>query len=147
MGLFDCCREEVSSNDDRGTGGNHGGMNLILSFGCPPSSTTPKKSTIAVDYFEHLKLKANQQDGTVILPDALLDWQGTDGMAETLPKFKQHLKLAHSNWTQVQENSAIPSVSNDMEKLKMQHEKMKNEIEKSKMQQEMEKLKMQLEMA
>lgn len=59
IGLFDCCREKVVAVEgDRGSG-DHAGMNLILSFGCSPNNTTPKKSTIAVNYFEHLKLRAN----------------------------------------------------------------------------------------
>ena len=60
MGLLDCCREKVvTAGGDRGND-DYAGMNLILSFGCPPSNKIPKKSTIAVNYFEHLKLWANQ---------------------------------------------------------------------------------------
>lgn len=82
VALFDCCRERISDNLRqvlRNSGAQEtpdeddGGVNLIISFGCKPSSGVPGKSTIAVNYFEHLQRMAGT-DGSVILPNALLNW-------------------------------------------------------------------------
>ena len=69
MGLFDCCREKLPEEmlqKMRNTGLSNleddiddKKINIILSFGCPPSDTTPAKSTIAIHYFDHLKMRAS----------------------------------------------------------------------------------------
>ena len=107
VALLDCCRENLSESM-RGGGGNAGdqdmmidaesNINLLITFGCPPSDGTPAKSTIALAYFRYLKSKANDYDGSLILPNALLTWHGTDGKSETLPLISQELRLVHSQW-------------------------------------------------
>ena len=75
VAIFDCCRERFK--EDR-RGGNEEGddidmdmedySNFIAWFGCPPESTVAAKSTIAIDFFEALKERANPSDGTILLP-------------------------------------------------------------------------------
>ena len=61
VALLDCCREKIPSAMRGGFAADDAapeevpGVNWIISFGCSPSSGTPVKSTIAVNYFEHLK--------------------------------------------------------------------------------------------
>ena len=102
VALLDCCREKLSEamrggNTEQPAEEEEEGMNLVITFGCPPSSGTPAKSEIAVAYFDRLRQKADV-DGSVILPEALLSWRGTDGRCETLPLIKQSIKLMHENF-------------------------------------------------
>ena len=70
LGVLDCCRSEFKQNH-RGYSAPGGGdqdtegsqNNLILTYGCPPSDTTPAKSTISVAYFDRLFQKANDATG------------------------------------------------------------------------------------
>ena len=80
VGVLDCCRSAFKENH-RGYEAESAGQDvesksgkLILTFGCPPSNTTPAKSTISTAYFERLHQKANDATGEVILPHALVGW-------------------------------------------------------------------------
>jgi len=67
------------------------GVNFILTWGCPPSSGVPAKSSIVTSYTEHLVKKIKK--GVLVLPEGLQSYSGSDGKAETLPKCKAYLWL------------------------------------------------------
>ena len=98
--VFDCCRSEMKTRGTAGGAGDSGDdddeagqTNLILTFACPPSSTTPAKSTISVQYFEQLKKKVNPATGMVEFKDALIGWRNTDRQAETIAFSPYSMKL------------------------------------------------------
>jgi len=67
------------------------GCNCVLTWGCPPSSGVPAKSSIVTSYTEQVARKMKK--GVVVFPEALIGYSGTDGKAETLPKCKAFLWL------------------------------------------------------
>ena len=57
--------------------------NWELLFACPPSKYTPVDSTLVHDMFAHLKEKAHPEYGTVLLSQALKNFQGKSEKAES----------------------------------------------------------------
>ena len=69
IALFDCCRERITSQAQRGLVSDdddspYGGAglvqpesheNFIITYGCPPTEGVPAKSTIAKAYIKYLK--------------------------------------------------------------------------------------------
>ena len=96
VAMFDCCRETSPSARGGGTT-NSEEMNLVISFACAPSTGSPMKSNFAVDYFEYLRRKSHPDDGSILLPDVLNYWKGTDGSAETTCVVHRPLRLEYSN--------------------------------------------------
>lgn len=98
VAVFDCCREKLPGQS-RGGGDEdeevktQATTNLVMTFGCPPSDGVPDKSTIAIAFFDHLRLNADDYTGEVTLPHALIGWRGTDGKVESLPLTNVPVKL------------------------------------------------------
>lgn len=89
--VFDCCRAEMRNRGVTGGSGAdsceeevEGQTNLTITFACPPSDTTPAKSTISVQYFEQLKSRVEDATGIVNVQNALIGWRNTDKKAETI---------------------------------------------------------------
>ena len=105
LAVLDCCRAEFKASHrgfqaaDNSNPDADQRTNLVLTYGCPPSDTTPAKSTISVAYFDKLRAKAEDATGIVTLPHALVGWRGTDGKSETLTLTDMELKLKFDNWT------------------------------------------------
>ena len=104
LAVLDCCRAEFKAQHrgfqaaDNSNPDADQRTNLIITYGCPPSDTTPAKSTISVAYFDKLRQKADDATGEVKLPYALVGWRGTDGKSETLTLTDMELKLKFENW-------------------------------------------------
>ena len=108
--VLDCCRAEIKEATKKISehrGGNtsdsdskdlNSSRNLVLTFGCAPSDTTPAKSTISEQFFERLRKKADDATGEVFLPFALIGWRNTDGNSETLALTDVKCKLAFDKW-------------------------------------------------
>ena len=74
VALFDCCRERIIAEKQRGVIADEddaiatAGMvlpesheNFIITYGCPPTEGVPAKSTIAKAYVKYLKKSANPE--------------------------------------------------------------------------------------
>ena len=88
VGILDCCRSQFKETH-RGAEGNDvveesDKNNFVILFGCPPSSTTPAKSTISKAYFERLYSKMDKATCITKIPNAINGWRGTDNRAEVL---------------------------------------------------------------
>ena len=101
--VLDCCRSQMAEQH-RGSLAEEPmdpvdtAQNLIVTYGCAPSSTTPAKSTISVALFERLREKAEDATGEVVLPNALIGWRGTDGHAETQTLSDVEFRLKFEGW-------------------------------------------------
>ena len=51
IALFDCCREKAKTGLGHGSSSSDQQEDFIITFGCPPTSTVPARSTIAHEYF------------------------------------------------------------------------------------------------
>jgi len=97
VGLLDCCRQQVKMDAMRGVEEELGekkedfGVNFIMTWGCPPSSGVPAKSSIVTSYTDRIANKTKK--GVVLFPECLIGYFGNDGKVETLPKCKAFLWL------------------------------------------------------
>jgi hypothetical protein len=70
--IFDCCREELPTEELRGGEENNSKAtkqsNFYVTYGCPPTKGVPAKSTIVTSYTKCLKQNLNKQNGVIILP-------------------------------------------------------------------------------
>ena len=111
VALLDCCREKVDSTKWRGTNNKadvdpdllalfamqddiqqKNTTNYLITYGCPPDTGVPAKSTIAVAYFKFLNSQKDNK-GKVTLPGNIGFFQGTDGKCESVPKCSQSIRL------------------------------------------------------
>ena len=68
-------------------------QNFLIWFGCPPNSGVDAKSTIAVDFFAHIKLAAGKNAyGRVKFPDDMKRF------GEKVDNTNQDLELTITNW-------------------------------------------------
>ena len=83
--------------------------NIIMTFGCQPSSGVPVKSTIARAYFSFLRQQALQDaEKRIALPGNLSFFTGTDGKCEHVTKVAQPLLL---QWSDKETNQSAPQTS------------------------------------
>ena len=88
VGVLDCCRSEFRETH-RGAEGveeveDSDKNNFVILYGCPPSATTPAKSTISKAFFDRLYSKMDKSTCVTKIPAAINGWRGTDNRAEVL---------------------------------------------------------------
>lgn len=71
--------------------------NFVIWYGCAPGDTVDAKSTIAVDFFRELKQRANNREGTVIIPNDMMTAEVGRG-GEMMQKINHQLQLRHKDW-------------------------------------------------
>ena len=107
VALFDCCREKLPVESTRGLGNGSiaddvdedflnltNQENLVITFGCQPSSGVPQKSTIATAYFRYLRQMSNANPArTGEFALNMTFFKGVDNKCEHISKCSQPLLL------------------------------------------------------
>ena len=107
IAIFDCCREQLKL-ETRGLGQDEGQDNelgnlddsegsLIMLFACEAGKRADAVSSVATQFFTHLKDKMDKKWCRTILPDALNIGFNLGNNGEYIPKCKRQLAINYPN--------------------------------------------------